>query len=360
MRRRHKMLVGLMSLCMIFQTGSLDARAAAQAPREPYTYQVTFYAGNHGSFSGSGYVSVDNSKSDSSYRVEGNASSIVVSGLSADDMVSFDAAALNADGSNAAVVLETGSKYYVKGIRESGRDNSTVSNSAIRADHDQDYVVAYGIRGEMTTYTVNYQDTSGRTLAQSRTYFGNVGDRPVVAYLYIAGYQPQAYNLTRTLVQNTAENVFTFVYSRVRTPSNPSGGGSGSGVGSGSSGSGGGGGGTAAPAAPADTPAPGETPAPAGGGAVVVPGGADDGTAPAGAEAGDVEVPDEEVPQSEPEVLVDLDDTEVPLADVGEMLQDEGVRVTSGAIAITVAAIAAFIFLIFWAKRRAKAKADEE
>ena len=38
-------------------------------------------------------------------------------------------------------------------------------------------------------------------------------DRPVIAYQYIEGYQPQAYNLTKTLSKDPAENVFTFIYS---------------------------------------------------------------------------------------------------------------------------------------------------
>ena len=37
----------------------------------------------------------------------------------------------------------------------------------------------------------------------------------MVAYHYIEGYQPQAYNLTKTLSANEAENVFTFVYQPV-------------------------------------------------------------------------------------------------------------------------------------------------
>ena len=40
----------------------------------------------------------------------------------------------------------------------------------------------------MTSYTVNYVDENGNELAPSRTYYGNVGDRPVVAYLYMDGY----------------------------------------------------------------------------------------------------------------------------------------------------------------------------
>ena len=36
-----------------------------------------------------------------------------------------------------------------------------------------------------------------------------------MAFLYIDGYQPQAYNLTKTLVNNAEENMFTFIYAKV-------------------------------------------------------------------------------------------------------------------------------------------------
>lgn len=38
-------------------------------------------------------------------------------------------------------------------------------------------------------------------------------EMPLIAYQYIDGYQPQAYNLTKTLSEDPVENVFTFVYS---------------------------------------------------------------------------------------------------------------------------------------------------
>ena len=46
--------------------------------------------------------------------------------------------------------LNENSKYYVKGIRLSGRDNNTVAQSAFLVSGDQDYVVAYGIPGELS------------------------------------------------------------------------------------------------------------------------------------------------------------------------------------------------------------------
>lgn len=57
-------------------------------------------------------------------------------------------------------------------------------------------------------------DTDGNKLAESRTYYGNVGDEPVIAYLYIDGYIPDSYNQTGKLSSNASENVFNFVYSR--------------------------------------------------------------------------------------------------------------------------------------------------
>ncbi|HBA50875.1 MAG TPA: hypothetical protein DCZ91_24375 [Lachnospiraceae bacterium] len=191
----------LLSILLLF--GKTDSRAAE------YTYTVTFYPGNHGSFQGTESVEVDNSASGSAYEISTDGPVIRVSGLRAGDVVGFDAAM------EGAVELEEGSRYYVKGIRVSGRDNSTVDTSAFRVEEDMDYVVAYGIRGDLTSYVVNYQDAQGNTLAPSRTYYGNAGDKPRIAYRYIEGYQPQAYNLTKTLSKNAAENVFTFTYTPV-------------------------------------------------------------------------------------------------------------------------------------------------
>ena len=78
--------------------------------------------------------------------------------------------------------------------------------------NDADYVVAYGIKGNMVAYTVNYQDASGKSLAESQTFYGNVGDKPVVAYRYVENYIPDALALTKTLSDNESENVFTFTY----------------------------------------------------------------------------------------------------------------------------------------------------
>ena len=108
------------------------------------------------------------------------------------------------------------SKYYVKGIREAGLGNETVVHT-VTVSGDADYVVAYGVKSKAVKYTVKYVSSSGAPLDQDREYYGNVGDKPVVAFLYVEGYIPQSYNLTKTLSANEADNVFTFTYSPIPT-----------------------------------------------------------------------------------------------------------------------------------------------
>lgn len=199
-----KFLTSVLTLGMILGLCSVEAFA------QEYTYQVTFYSGNQGTFAGADGLSVDNQASGSQYQIDRQDGTITVSGLKAGDIVSFDVQA-------GAVSMGEDSKYYVRGVRQSGRDNDTVQTSAFRVDGDGEYVVAYGIRGNQAAYTVNYQDADGNELAPSRTYYGNVGDKPVVAYLYVEGYTPQTLALTKTLSENEAENVFTFVYTPVPT-----------------------------------------------------------------------------------------------------------------------------------------------
>ncbi len=347
-----RILTALWSFCLMVSLCGVDVHAA----EAPYTYQVTFYTGNHGAFMGSGHVNVDNGKTGSGYQIQASGSSIVVSGLKIGDRVNFDAAM---DG---AVSLGENSKYYVKGIRLSGRDNDTVGMSSFEVKGDQEYVVAYGIRGNMTSYVVNYEDTSGNSLATSRMYYGNVGDRPVIAFLYIEGYEPQAYNLTKTLSANAAENVFTFTYSRVAA-----GGGGGGGTGGGGT-TGAGTSATEAPAPEEGTPATEAPAAPiapvtadAGGAAAGPAGGGADaaGAAPAGGDA--VEAPDEDVPQADgPEELQQLDDEDVPLAGTEKDGSDSGVKNIAGAVAIAAVAVIALAAMLFlWLKRRKKDKKED-
>ena len=155
----------------------------------PYTFSVTLSSGNQGSFSGTDRVEMTG--------VEAGTVSVNFSAYRDQLQISDE-------------------KYYAKGIRLSGRDNSDASYSPDwttgEVTEDMDYVVAYGMKGDMVAYTVQYLDEDGNELAPSSTYYGSVGDKPVVAFQYIEGYLPQAYNLTKTLSANEADNVFPFVY----------------------------------------------------------------------------------------------------------------------------------------------------
>ncbi|MFQ8897391.1 MAG: hypothetical protein ACLR71_03370 [[Clostridium] scindens] len=254
---------------------------------------------------------------------------IRITGLRAGDVVVLDATAGMVD-------LKNGDKYYIKGVRESGRDNNTVADSAFTVTKDAEYVVAYGIQGDMVSYTVNYQDGGGNELAPSRTYYGAVGDKPVIAYQYIEGYRPDAYNLTKTLGKNEADNVFTFTYTQ-SSVQQPAAGGEGTEGGTDTG-------------TPATTATPGTT---AGGGA----GTAGAGTATA---AGTVETPTVENPDGGvPQATVDLDDEDTPKANI-DASDSDTVRNTSPVpivlgIVVAVIALGALIGTYVYFKKKHKA-----
>ena len=162
MKKLRQILTFVVAFSMMFQCSLLSVFAD-----DEYTYTVTFYAGNQGTFAD-------------------GAGKIVMSNLKYGAFVSFD---VQKDG---VVTLNNSDKYYVKGLRKSGRDNSETdeleaSRYSVTVKGDADYVVAYGIKGNQVAYTVNYQDVDGNELLASNTYYGNVGDKPVVAYQYVEG-----------------------------------------------------------------------------------------------------------------------------------------------------------------------------
>lgn len=321
-RLRKGLLIMALLLCMTVQT----AFAAEGGNEKEYTYTVTLSAGNQGTFNGTGGVHVIGG----SAQISGG-DAIRITGLRAGDVVVLDATAGMVD-------LKNGDKYYIKGVRESGRDNNTVADSAFTVTKDAEYVVAYGIQGDMVSYTVNYQDGGGNELAPSRTYYGAVGDKPVIAYQYIEGYRPDAYNLTKTLGKNEADNVFTFTYTQ-SIVQQPAAGGEGTEGGT-------------------DAGAPGTPGTPAT--PVTTTGCAGTAGAGAAAAAGTVETPtaentDEEVPQG----TVDLDDEDTPKANIDASDSDtvrnpSPVPIVLG-IMVAVIALGALIGTYVYFKKKHKA-----
>ena len=164
------------------------------------SYRITISAGNHGKIGDSDKISVD-------VPLGGTFSFIKDTVTLNTDIVT------DAEGNT----TEVPSKYYVKGIRLSGRDDAPVyTRLSLVAKEDADYVVVYGITGNQTLYTVEYVDANGKKLAETDKFYGNIGDKPIVAGKYIAGYAPQAFALTATLVENPTGsseiNNFKFVY----------------------------------------------------------------------------------------------------------------------------------------------------
>ena len=77
-------------------------------------------------------------------------------------------------------VTVTNSKYVVRGLRESGKDNSeiiTPSSSTnevnVRVVRDQDYVVAYGIPGNEVALTIRCTTADGTDLGVQEIFYGD-------------------------------------------------------------------------------------------------------------------------------------------------------------------------------------------
>ena len=335
MKKWKRLLVSLLTVSMTLGASTMSVMADDTTP---YTYKVTLSAGNKGTINGQNKIEQTNIASGST--------------------VTF----------NLNDIQVTDDKYYVKGIRLSGRDNDeALAAPSFTVDKDTDYVVAYGIKGNMVAYTVNYQDASGNSLAESQTFYGNVGDKPVVAYRYVENYIPDALALTKTLSDNESENVFTFTYTpgatdrivettttvtttvpRTATPAGAAGttgsaGTTGAAAGTGT-------GTTAGGTAAGGTTAGGTT---AGG---TTTGGTAGGTTNAD-NSQDTTAKDKDTATSEdeqtPKSLVDLDDEDTPKGNIDAKDKTSKTPIAAG-IGIIVVAVAALAGLIVFLKKRAK------
>lgn len=323
MKKWKRLLVSLLTVSMTLGASTMSVMADDTTP---YTYKVTLSAGNKGTINGQ--------------------NKIEQADIASGSTVTF----------NLNDIQVTDDKYYVKGIRLSGRDNDEVlAAPSFTVDKDADYVVAYGIKGNMVAYTVNYQDASGNSLAESQTFYGNIGDKPVVAYRYIENYIPDALALTKTLSDNESENVFTFTYTpgatdrivettTTVTTTVP---------------------GTATPTGAAGTTGTAGTTGAAGGttaGGTTAGGTTTGGTTTGGTAGGTTNAdnsqdttddtttaPDEQTPKS----LVDLDDEDTPKGNIDAKDKTSKTPIAAG-VGIIAVAVAALAGLIVFLKKRAK------
>lgn len=211
-----KFAVCIASAVCLLGTSVMSVGAAQEAAAEPYTYKVTVNTGNDLVFdtassgfavgvktgNNENYITLtDNAEEAMHYALKDNGRTLEIFGLSYGDYVNVFDAVKSIDCS--------ATKYYEKGIRFAGNDEITVENFQIVGDAD--YVVAYGMLNDPVAYTVKYVDQNGNTLSAEATYYGNAGDKIIVASRQIDGYLPDANNKSMTLSKE-GENVFTFVY----------------------------------------------------------------------------------------------------------------------------------------------------
>ena len=321
MKKWKRLLVSLLTVSMTLGASTMSVMADDTTP---YTYKVTLSAGNKGTINGQ--------------------NKIEQADIASGSTVTF----------NLNDIQVTDDKYYVKGIRLSGRDNDeALAAPSFTVDKDTDYVVAYGIKGNMVAYTVNYQDASGKSLAESQTFYGNVGDKPVVAYRYVENYIPDALALTKTLSDNESENVFTFTYTPgatdriVETTTTVTTTVPGTATPAGAAGTTGAAAGTGTGTTAGGTAAGGTT---AGG---TTTGGTAGGTTNADNSQDTTDdtttAPDEQTPKS----LVDLDDEDTPKGNIDAKDKTSKTPIAAG-IGIIVVAVAALAGLIVFLKKRAK------
>ena len=341
MKKWKRLLVSLLTVSMTLGASTMSVMADDTTQ---YTYKVTLSAGNKGTINGQNKIEQTNIASGST--------------------VTF----------NLNDIQVTDDKYYVKGIRLSGRDNASselLNTPGFIVKGDADYVVAYGIKGNMVAYTVNYQDASGKSLAESQTFYGNIGDKPVVAYRYIENYIPDALALTKTLSNNESENVFTFTYKpgatdRVVTttttitttvPGTATPGTGTGNVGTAVGTTGGTTGGTAGTTGGTTTgTTSGTTTGTTGGTTDGTTTGTTDGTTTDN-NSQDTTAKDKDTATSEdeqtPKSLVDLDDEDTPKGNIDAKDKTSKTPIAAG-IGIIVVAVAALVGLIVFLKKRAK------
>jgi len=189
--RKSKISASLLLMAMILMLSIAANLAPVQGA--PYNYTVRVFAGNQGSMKGQVLWTGSYSAGDECFLPR----------------------------SEAETALGSGSLYYVKGFKESGYigDAVCVKENFI-VDRDYDFVVAYGIPDHEVSYTVSFvEKETGQILAEPMTYYGNEGDKPVVAYQYIQGYRPLYRNITATL--KASDNHWTFEYVKIPVPEIP-------------------------------------------------------------------------------------------------------------------------------------------
>lgn len=193
--KRIKHILALIFASVMVIAGGLQAKA------EQYTYRVTLLPGLYGT--------VDGTYFDVPYKETVT--------LSVDEDADGNIVASASYGGTTYTVTVNGdvkNKYYCRGFHVSGIEPVVVGSLPITKDTI--LVASYGMKSKAVKYTVKFVDEDGNELAESKTFYGNIGDKPVVSCEYIEGWVPDALQKTGTLVDPSSQegeaNVFPFIY----------------------------------------------------------------------------------------------------------------------------------------------------
>ena len=166
-----KLFAIALPLCLVF----LPVHAA------PYTYRITIYGGLQGTVNGQEKLVVDLPMG---------------SQWNAND---YD-------------VVPNDDRYFCNSDFEiAGQEGTPLF--VFEVTSDVDIVPVYHLKGDLVEYRVQYLHSGDNAvLLPQQTFFGNIGDKPVVAYRFLEGYIPTTYAETKTIVEDPAQNTFTFYY----------------------------------------------------------------------------------------------------------------------------------------------------
>ena len=199
-------LAFVMTFAATFAVGAVQVNAAAD-----YGYKITVSGGN-GTIEGDG---VSNNIAELSSKNIGDLTASV-----SGNTITLGTGTVNVTKMPDGKAPDE-SIYFVRGVKVAGTDNDKYFTSlqlnaagGVEGTYMQDVelVVAYGVKSGMVAYTVSYTGPDGSDLGAAETFYGVIGDTPIVTFKYFDGYVPNAFAETRTLVSDASQNVFEFTY----------------------------------------------------------------------------------------------------------------------------------------------------
>ena len=157
--KKRFLVTTLIFAVMMFMAGTLNV--FADVSTTPYDYTIKVYAGQQGHF-----------ESPSVGTLSDGGKTLTIT-ASQGEMITVDQV-------TTGFTLDN-EEYYIRGFRETGHDNDEeMASPSFTADKDISYESAYGLRGGMVKYTVQYLDGDGAEIRTSEEFYGMVGDKPVV------------------------------------------------------------------------------------------------------------------------------------------------------------------------------------